>query len=320
MTDNKNQQIIEILSLMQERNITLQDLQKNNASQSKTAYSQSRLILFLSYLGGLIVFAGVVLAIQDNWQSMGSFERIIITYGMGLLLLVLAFILYARKTSPAIYNIIFTISNVLQFVGLLVANSELFPTGGDITLSTLIISFIMLVQSLFIWRYTKSTPLLFLSVSYAALSYISLIYYLLDHNLIKAKTWIFHTDNILVVVGSISCLVIAYLIQKSVHYRIANFFYFIGSLILYLITFNALEANKLELFEGLIPLIGLTACLYTKNKVMLVTTGIALIAFIFRITYKYFAHTPWWPLALIVVGLIVIGITLLLYKRIKATN
>lgn len=248
------------------------------------------------YLGGVLIFAGLVIYAGMQWDGMGSAERIAITLGPGIIAYVLAIAClrdprYIRAATP-----LFLIAGLLQPSGMMVAIAEL-SHGGDERHALLVVFAIMAVSFGFtFWREQRAT-LLFLLLIYVS-SWFAVFFDLMG----------LEDDYNALVVGFFLTAV-TYGISKTRYRTISGFWYFVGSAILLAASFDILERSPFDvLFLGLACFL-MFVSLVVRSRALLLNGTLGVLFFIGYYTSEYFADVGGWPLALLVMGLVLIGMS-----------
>lgn len=113
-----------------------------------------------------------------------------------------------------------------------------------------------------------------------------------------------------IVVGS-SLLCIAYAMQQSKHMAIAAFWYFVGAVLLLWSIFESVENSLLEpVYLGATALI-IFLSTYARSRTLLLVGTLAMLLYIGYYTAEHFANTVGWPIALVIIGIALIGLSAL---------
>jgi hypothetical protein len=250
----------------------------------------------LAYIGGIFVFAGLVAYIGMFWGEINSSARIIITLGTGLVALILAILLmdhnrFARAATP-----LFLISAWLQTAGIMVAFNEL-GTGGDPQHAVLVTMAVMLLQQLAVFQRFQRTVLLFIALIFGT----AVCWNALD--LLGVDSEI----NVLVI--GLSLMLVSYGIDQTRHHVIAPFWYFLSGAAFLWAAFDLLQNTPVHLLY-----LGLTALMIyvsavAKSRSLLFVSTLAMIGYLGYFTEKYFLDSSGWPVALIFMGLVLIGLS-----------
>jgi len=262
-----------------------------------------------------MILGGLGIYFKDHWVEFSSVERILITYGVGLSLYILALVLYKKRSSPLTLSNLFVISFLFQGGGLGVSLHELFPDGDNLPLFVLTISSLMLFQTAVTFYKVPLTSVLFMGLYYLAFTYSALIAYLLDEMLIPEKLI---SVQLLIMLGGTALIAVMYKIQKTPHRAICGFWYFVAGIAFYGGAYRLFQEWHYPEIFGLVPLLGLIFTQVTRSKAMLILTALAFIGYLGDMTARYFFDTPWWPIALVAMGLITILIAVLSYRRARS--
>ncbi len=315
MKYTKENHLAEIVSLMQRYNISLAEIDAYGKGQPASLKETPRFIIFLAYLGGFLVLGGFGIYLKDHWVQFSSVERIAMTYGVGLSLYISALALYKKGASTLTLSNLFVIAFLFQGGGLSVGLHELFPDGDNLPLFVLTISSLMLFQTTVTFYKVPLTSVLFMGLYYLAFTYSALIAYLLDEMLIPEKLV---SVQLLIMLGGTALIAVMYKVQKTPHRAICGFWYFMAMIAFYGGAYRLFKALLYPELFGLVPLLGLILVQVTRSKVMLTLTALAFIGYLGDMTARYFFETPWWPLALVGMGLMTILVAVLAYRRARS--
>jgi hypothetical protein len=106
------------------------------------------------------------------------------------------------------------------------------------------------------------------------------------------------------------CVVLtAYGLQKEGRYqRLVGLGYFIGSIMLYSGLFDLVENTSFELLYLAVTASILYACVVLQSRTLLLTTVIAMLAFIGYYSAEHFANSLGWPVTLVLMGVAFLGV------------
>ena len=129
---SKEQTIQNIVQLMKDYKIDIQDIASSMIESKPDKIRHISLLLIeLSYLGGLLTFAGICMYIAEDRAPFLSSLRIFITLGVGMIMYIYAYILGSQSQYSKIATPLFIISSYLQAGGLLVFMSEIIPGAQE---------------------------------------------------------------------------------------------------------------------------------------------------------------------------------------------
>ena len=294
----KDDALQDIVALAQHNQITLAEITQAleaSSTLSKTAPASVLSKLF-GYVGVIFVFAGIGVFISMFWDDFGSASRVIITLGSGLVALVMALVClrdqrYERAVTP-----LFLMAAILQPTGIMVMLQE-YSSGGDVRHGLLFMAAYMLVQQGAIFWAKQRTVLAFSAVLFGCIFFANLF-----------DIWDVDEKLIGIVIAS-SLLCIAYAMQQSKHMAIAPFWYFVGSVMLLWSVFELVENSLLEpVYLGATALM-IFLSTYVRSRTLLLVGTLAMLIYIGYYTAEHFANTVGWPIALVIIGVALIGLS-----------
>jgi len=107
----------------------------------------------------------------------------------------------------------------------------------------------------------------------------------------------------------------AYGFQKAARYpRLSGLVYFIGSIMAYSGLFDLVQNTSVELLYLAVTASILYACVVLQSRTLLLTTVIAMLAFIGYYSAEHFANSLGWPVTLILMGVAFLGVGTLAIK------
>ncbi len=294
----KEKAVQEILDIARRHGVTLEDLRDALAETEPVPPTRIRSILprLFAYLGGAFIFAGLCVFIATNWEEMNPAARIIVTLGSGLAtfgmgLAALSGNRYRKAATP-----LFLIAAVLQPTGILVALDEL-SSGGDWHLAGLIMAGAMAIQQGFTFLVKRRTTLLFTTLVFSV-TFLTVLF-----DLVKIDA------QISGVTLGLSLMLVSVAVDKTRHQTVTPFWYLVGSASFLYGVFDMIEGTPIEiLFLGI-------ACgivylsVYVRSRTLLVSGTVSLLAYIGYFTSQHFIDSWGWPLALILLGLVLIGLS-----------
>lgn len=294
----KEDALHDIVSLSKHNNISLDEIRHalETASAMASKPSSSVLSKLFGYIGGIFVFAGIGVFISMYWDDFGSAARVIVTLGTGFVAFITALVcLYDKKYERAATPL-FLIAALLQPSGILVMLQE-YSSGGDAHYGVLLMAGYMLIQQGATFWAKRRTVLAFSAILFACIFFATLF-----------DLWDFNQKLIGIVVGS-SIMCVAYALQQSKHVAISSFWYFLGAVILLCSVFESIENTPFELiYLGLAALLVFLST-YVRSRTLLLVGTLAMLAYIGYYTAKHFANTLGWPIALVIIGIALIGMS-----------
>ncbi len=328
MTPNTDKSIAlkKINQLIAENNLDKKEIlnlfENKSLNQSSTQESKNKISTVILYLGGLILFMGIVFFVQMNWGIFNLVGRIGMTLGLAISCYFAALILEKENKLEQLSNILHLISIALIPTGLFVTAFEfnfLEPYG---VISTTIIFGILTLHYIFANIYKPKLIFQFLVIGY--LNYFILCLFALINQYTPTNFEYLNVAEYLTITLGISNLLVGFYYAQLQKIPFTRFFYLVGSTLVLTGFFDLMMNSYLNSIFNIgfevIYLLLLVAFLYlsliTKRKIILFPTILFFIGYLIQITEKYFANTFGWPISLIFIGIILIGSTLL-YLQIK---
>jgi Predicted membrane protein (DUF2157) len=293
---SKEDALHDIISLAKHNNITLDEIKHALEAAPTLASKPSSSVLskLFGYIGGIFVFAGIGVFISMYWAEFGSAARVIVTLGTGLVAFIMALVCLHDKRYEKAATPLFLIAALLQPTGILVMLQE-YSSGGDTRLGLMFMSAYMLVQQGATFWAKRRTVLAFSAILFGCIFFANLF-----------DLWDFNEKLIGTIVG-ISLICIAYALQQSKHVAISPFWYFVGAVLLMWSVFEAVQNTPLELvYLGLAALL-IFLSTYVRSRTLLLVGTLAMLSYIGYYTAEHFANTLGWPIALVIIGIALIG-------------
>jgi hypothetical protein len=262
---------------------------------------RSVLVRALGYLGGTFVFAGVGVFIALQWDSMNAPARIVITLGSGVAAFVLALLASRELRYDKAATPLFLMAAALEPTGMLVAFDEL-GSGGDWEWAALVTCATMALQFGGTFTALRRSTLLFLTVAFG------LLFWYTAFDLLGAD------DEVMALVLGASLVLTAVGVDRTVHRVITPVWYLLGAAGFLYGLFDVVDGTPLEiLFLGAAAGCVYLSALVHSRTLLFVATG-AILAYTAWFTGEHFADSVGWPIALVVFGLIMIGLSALAFR------
>lgn len=300
MNSERQEAIDRIAELARQHGISQEEIAERlegGPMASSQGPTSSRLTMLLAYLGGIFVFSGLVTLTNMVWPDLSSAARVAITLGSGVILLVLALVAdrderFRRASLP-----LYLMAAVLQPAGLFVLLHE-YSTGGDAALGSAAVFGAMSLQSALLFAQLRWTRTVLFTVIYGVATFSSLMAWL-------DVSWEFTT-----LVVSISGLLVTIGIRQGEHRVLCPLLYPIFAFALACAAFDILH-GEFPVDFGLLAVGAALVVLSTglRSRSLLVASVIITLAYLGYYTNEYFADMMGWPIALIVMGMVMIGLS-----------
>lgn len=268
---------------------------------SFTHFSVSKMLYLL---GAVIVVIGIIFFISQIWDNIGSVGRITVTLGLGLVLTAMGSMLLVQKPNERI-------GMVFQFIG-----GMLIPGGALVTLSE------MNVESTTLWPVTITFGTIFVFymllnivhknavLTFFAIGNGTAFVYLVVEAIVDGPSYM-HDDlyAYLTMAVGLSYLLLAHTFRTGWNSVLIGVLYFLGITGFLGGAFSRVfDSPPWQMLYFLLVIAGFTLAVYTKSRSILAMSTIFLIAHVSYITSEYFADSIGWPISLVLLGFVFIGL------------
>lgn len=290
-------------SITQEEIFSTLQLKKEASGNKLASHFTATKILYV--IGAVIVVVGIITLISQIWGSLGSLLRVLITLGLGLMLTGTGSVFLKKKPEDSIGLVFQAIGGTLIPGGALVTLHEL-GSGIDtawpiaITFGGVTAFYILLTIA------HKNSLLTFFSIANG-----TAFLYLLTAAILNSP---FYKEGdvyaYLTMAIGISYLLLAYSFGKTgLSQMLSRALYFFGTAGFLGASFSRVfDSGMWQLFYFVILVGSILTAVYLKNRTVLILTMLFLVAHVSYITGKYFANSIGWPLVLVLLGFIFIGL------------
>lgn len=296
----RNEAITQIQSLITEHHLTKSDIA--DLFKPQTEESGGMIQKIMMYIGGVFIFMGICIYIGLIWEDIGPSSRVIISLGSGFVAFILGLfclgdIRYNKAATP-----LFLIAAAIQPLGLFVFMDEYLPKSGDVVKAACIVFGFMTVQQATAFIATKRTSLLFFSLFF----FYAFLCAFMNWMRIEAP------EGPLVL--GLTGLMVSWGISKTEHKSIASFFFFWASILTAAASFDIFKNSPFDVL-----LVGISAGLIylsviAGSRTVLTIGVLSLLAFLGYFTDEYFKNIVGWPIAMIGMGFVMIGISVFAVK------
>lgn len=261
----------------------------------------------LYVLGAAIVIIGIVIFFEQIWGDIGSFGRISVTLGIGLLIAAIGSVLLKQKPEDYIGPIFHLIGGMLIPGGAVVTLYEL---NVDVVSSwSVAITFgIIFAFYLLLNLVHKHAVLTFFAIANGT-AFIYLTLNAIIGGPFRGFIGIRDTYAYVTMAIGASYLLLAHAFRRGWNKILIGALYFFGITGFLGAAFSqVIDSVPWQMLYFLIVIVGLLLSVYMRSRSILVMSTLFLIAHISYITSEYFANSLGWPISLIVLGFIFIGL------------
>jgi hypothetical protein len=297
---SRNDALNQIQSLITENNISSSEIL---ALYSTTSTSSGGLLQsVLLYIGGALIFTGLCVYISMNWGDLNSLSRVIISLGSGLISFILGLLCLGDARFSKAATPLFLIAAALQPTGLFVFIDEYLPHTGEVAKAASVVFGIMTIQQTIAFATSNRTSLLFFSLFFFY-AFLSALMHWLEIEAPEGPLAI-----------GVTALMVSWGVAQTNHKSIIPFLYFCASSLTAAASFDLLQETPYDTL-----LIGVSASLIyfsiiASSRTVLTIGVISLLASLGYYTGEYFRNIVGWPIALIVMGFIMLGISVFAVK------
>ncbi len=277
-------------------NSTSQVSKKSNFSINKILY----------VIGAIIVIIGLAFFVSQIWEDIGSVGHIAVTLGMGALLTGIGSMLLIQKPEDHIGSVFHLIGGVLVPGGALVLLNE-FHVDLDnlwpVAMTFAVVSLVYLALSLF----HKNAIVTFFAIANATVCvYVALTAILQD------MQYYYSFDEIyayLTMIVGISYLLLSRAFRGGPIGKLSDTLTFFGTSGFFGAAFSRVfDSGIWQLLFFVLVALGLFLAVRWKDRTILAVSTLALIGHITYITTEYFADSVGWPILLVLLGFLFIGL------------
>jgi hypothetical protein len=264
-------------------------------------------INILYFIGGLIIFIGIILFVHQQWNILNTPARIAVSLGSGIAAYIVALLISRTKGFTGVASAFYLLFNLVTPVGIYITLHEYSYTSDALTGSTIIYlaMFIATVVSIFI---SKQSLFRVFAIIFGSMLYFSETHTLLQGSSLNTAEMLEYRFLLL----GTSYLLLGYALRQKFT-TFTAWLYSVGTFMFLGASF-ALGGYKPDVtliwevgFVGIcFAMMGLSV--YLKSRAMLIIASLYLMAYILKLTAEYFSDTVGWPLALIGAGFVLIGI------------
>lgn len=277
---------------------------KNNITENIEHKKNISLTKILYTIGAIIVVLGIIFFVAQVWSDMGTFGRLTATLILGFVFAIMGSLLLNAKAQSGLGDIFHTVGGILIPIGLIVtifefnlAATSFWPVTflfGGVFVFYLILSLVQKNVILTFFAFANGTIFLYQFVE----SIIEGDFYLHFDFLAYMTMFI-----------GISYLIFGYVFRDNNYRKLVAPLNFFGSVFLLGAGFSQVFEHDLwKLLFFVMTVAGVVVSVFLKSRVILIMSTLFLIIHMVYITGEFFANSLGWPLALVILGFIFIGL------------
>lgn len=278
-----------------------------NINQEPTK-SSHKLAELLCYIGGGVIFLGIVISLGQNWERMNILTKLLSTIGSAFAAQFVGIMLSPKNQTTLISNALLLISGLLMPIGLF-AILEIVNIRIDIPGAQSLISGVLLASYLLYDLFLRRNIFTLFTIIFGTWFYFSFSIFLMGDSHLFDNIDIY--SNLMFSTG-IAYLCIGRALSITNRAPVSGFLYGFGVLatLLSALILGKWEPNQSIFWELSYPLFVFGAIylsVYLKNKAILTLGTLFLMAYLFKITTEYFSNSMGWPITLVVAGVLIIA-------------
>ncbi len=297
---------------LKEGKITRDDLRAIAAKPSEKPQAEtSRSLIKVFYaIGATIVVIGVAILLAEHWDEIGFVGRIFFSLGVALITYIAA-LLMRERTQRALSQVLFIISAALAPFGVFVFLREAGIDFGAGVQATAALILAVIYGSAF--AISRKNILTLVTLGFVTWTYYAVIAYLFSSaqyveisDIAKWSTMIIGAAYLLLAYGYSSAVKPTDEADGKEKVAVRDIVNCLGALAL--LGAGIAVGGLFDLVYIAFIFAAFYGSVYLKSRAMLFLGAIFLMAHIIKLTSKYFAGSIGWPIALIIVGFLIIGV------------
>lgn len=277
-------------------------------SSAKTTLA-SRMSAVLYFIGGGVVFMGMVFLIAQEWRHFGTAMKIFVTLGSGLGAFTVGVLFSNQKRLGAAGPAFFLISALLLPVGLMVAYDEAGIRVSDIAVFIQISGILFAAYTVAYFVMRKNVLLTF------AFIFGTCFFFAITNQMIRGAItidyWSFINYRILLV--GLTYMLLGYSFVGTDREALTGWLYTFG-VIGFLgagLALGEWKPNQNVFWEAIYP--GLVfgvifLSTHLRSRIFLIFGSLALGAYLAKITAQYFSDSLGWAFSLVLIGFLLMGV------------
>jgi hypothetical protein len=282
---------------------------------AEVAARSGRYSKLLYFVGGGVIFIGIVAFIAQVWEELGPFMHVVVTLGSGLAAFTAGVLLSWHGRLGAAGQAFFLIAALVLPLGMAVTLDEAGLEPAKLGLQSLM-ALVLLAAFLVVYRLFGDASLLVYAIVFATWAFFAITGFIVGADPRFAGKEFFEHRTLAV---GMAFMVLGWAFSATERDGLSGPLYAFGSLA-FLGSALALSGWKPSqnafwelVFPGLVFGV-LYLSVHLRSKALLTFGSLFLGAYLAKITGEYFSDSMGWPLALIVLGLLLMGVGFLTFR------
>lgn len=262
----------------------------------------------LYYIGGMIVFLGIAILIEQNWSALSIITKILATLGSSIAAYFVGMAFSREKRFENVGSAFYLISALVMPIGLYVVFDNAGFDLSSLGIQSLVFAILLFVYYSSYFLFKKNIFLLF-SIIFGTILYFCFTGFLVGNNIYFNDSR-FYEYRILA--AGLAYMLLGYSFMKTERAALTGFLSGFGVLgfLGAALSLGGWTPNQNAFWELAFPVLIFTI-FYISTKIRsrsyLVFGTLFLMGDIMKITSEYFANSLGWPLALVIAGLLIIA-------------
>ncbi len=262
------------------------------------------------YIGGAIVFLGIVVLCYQNWDNFSPALRILVTLGSAIACFITAALLNRYEDFKKISHAFFLLSGMLAPMGVEITADQI---GFDLDSNSIQLAIFFILSAVYLgaFYFFRQTMLLFFSIVFTTLTFHFLINIMIGDNLMYENLDTIWKYRILVL--GLAYMFLGYYLSSTSQKALSGVLYAFGTSFFLgaAIFLGGYYPDHNIFWELIYPVLVfgvIFLSVHVKSKAFLIFGSLFLISYILKLTGEYFSEGLGWPLALVLAGLAIMGV------------
>jgi hypothetical protein len=282
---------------------------------AEIAARSGRYSKLLYFVGGGVIFIGIVAFLAQVWDELGSVMHVVVTLGSGLAAFTAGVLLSWHGRLGAAGPAFFLIAALVLPLGMAVALDEAGLDPERLGLQSLM-ALLLLASFLAVYRFFRSSSLLVYAIVYATWAFFAVTGFVAGSDPRFAGREFFEYRTLAV---GLAFMALGWAFSATERDGLSGPLYAFGSLAFLgsALALSGWKPSQNAFWELAFPgldFVVLYLSVHLRSKALLTFGSLFLGAYLAKITGEYFSDSMGWPLALIVLGLLLMGVGFLTYR------